>query len=80
MNARIITTLLAMLGFGVACSGTKGAAKTPEEAADTVRIQRPIRLMYGVPVRDFQARPLTDSVPNGGQPEEETSADSSSQK
>ena len=58
MNARIITALLALLGFGAACSGVKETAKSAGSRADSVRVQRPIRLMYGVPVREFQARPL----------------------
>ena len=58
MNARIITALLALLGFGAACSGVKETAKSTDSRADSVRVQRPIRLMYGVPVREFQARPL----------------------
>ena len=62
MNARIITALLALLGFGAACSGVKETAKS----ADSVRVQRPIRLMYGVPVREFQARPLADSARGEG--------------
>ena len=56
MNARIITALLALLGFGAACSGVKETAKSTDSRADSVRVQRPIRLMYGVPVREFQAR------------------------
>jgi len=56
MNARIITALLALLGFGAACSGVKETAKSAGSRADSVRVQRPIRLMYGVPVREFQAR------------------------
>ena len=63
MNARIITALLALLGFGAACSGVKETAKSTDSRADSVRVQRPIRLMYGVPVREFQARPLADSAP-----------------
>ncbi|WP_317318928.1 hypothetical protein [Alistipes communis] len=55
MNARIITALLALLGFGAACSGVKETAKSADSRADSVRVQRPIRLMYGVPVREFQA-------------------------
>ena len=55
MNARIITALLALLGFGAACSGVKETAKSTDSRADSVRVQRPIRLMYGVPVREFQA-------------------------
>ena len=51
MNARIITALLALLGFGAACSGVKETAKSTDSRADSVRVQRPIRLMYGVPVR-----------------------------
>lgn len=66
MNARIITALLALLGFGAACSGVKETAKSADGRADSVRVQRPIRLMYGVPVREFQARPLTDSVRGEG--------------
>ena len=66
MNARIITALLALLGFGAACSGVKETAKSTDSRADSVRVQRPIRLMYGVPVREFQARPLADSAPGGG--------------
>lgn len=62
MNARIITALLALLGFGAACSGVKETAKS----AGSVRVQRPIRLMYGVPVREFQARPLADSARGEG--------------
>lgn len=66
MNARIITALLALLGFGAACSGVKETAKSADSRADSradsVRVQRPIRLMYGVPVREFQARPLADSA------------------
>ena len=62
MNARIITALLALLGFGAACSGVKETAKSTDSRADSVRVQRPIRLMYGVPVREFQARPLADSA------------------
>lgn len=63
MNARMITALLALLGFGTACSGVKEAAKTSDAgSSDSVEIHRPIRLMYGVPVREFQARPLADSV------------------
>ena len=62
MNARIITALLALLGFGAACSGVKETAKSAGSRADSVRVQRPIRLMYGVPVREFQARPLADSA------------------
>ena len=62
MNARIITALLALLGFGAACS----AAKSAGSRADSVRVQRPIRLMYGVPVREFQARPLADSARGEG--------------
>ena len=49
MNARIITALLALLGFGAACSGVKETAKSADSRADSVRVQRPIRLMYGVP-------------------------------
>ena len=60
MNARIITALLALLGFGAACSGVKETAKSTDSRADSVRVQRPIRLMYGVPVREFQARPLAE--------------------
>ena len=52
MNARIITALLALLGFGAACSGVKETAKSAGSRADSVRVQRPIRLMYGVPVRE----------------------------
>ena len=48
MNARIITALLALLGFGAACSGVKETAKSTDSRADSVRVQRPIRLMYGV--------------------------------
>ena len=62
MNARIITALLALLGFGAACSGVKST----DSRADSVRVQRPIRLMYGVPVREFQARPLADSARGEG--------------
>ena len=47
MNARIITALLALLGFGAACSGVKETAKSTDSRADSVRVQRPIRLMYG---------------------------------
>ena len=66
MNARIITALLALLGFGAACSGVKETAKSTDSRADSVRVQRPIRLMYGVPVREFQARPLADSARGEG--------------
>lgn len=62
MNARVITAILALLGFGTACSSVKQAAKGSEEAPDSVTVLRPIRLMYGVPVRDFQARPLVDTT------------------
>ncbi len=62
MNARIITALLALLGFGTACSGVKESAKSADDRTDSVRIHHPIRLMYGVPVREFQARPLVDST------------------
>ena len=72
MNARIITALLALLGFGAACSGVKETAKRADEGADSVKIQRPIRLMYGVPVREFQARPLTDSIRSGEQPQSDS--------
>ena len=65
MNARIITALLALLGFGAACSGVKETAKSTDSRADSVRVQRPIRLMYGVPVREFQAR-LADSARGEG--------------
>ena len=65
MNARIITALLALLGFGAACSGVKETAKSTDSRADSVRVQRPIRLMYGVPVREFQA-PLADSARGEG--------------
>ena len=68
MNARIITALLALLGFGAACSGVKETAKSTDSRADSVRVQRPIRLMYGVPVREFQARPLADSARGEGRP------------
>ena len=70
MNARIITALLALLGFGAACSGVKETAKSTDSRADSVRVQRPIRLMYGVPVREFQARPLADSARGEAQPED----------
>ena len=56
MNARIITALLALLGFGAACSGVKETAKSTDSRADSVRVQRPIRLMYGVPVRGAAGR------------------------
>lgn len=68
MNARIIIAMLALLGFGSACSGVKQASKgseaAPEAVPDSVTVYRPIRLMYGVPVRDFQAKPLADTVRN----------------
>lgn len=62
MNARVITALLALLGFGTACSGVRQTAKNSDDAKDSVTVLRPIRLMYGVPVRDFQARPLSDTL------------------
>jgi len=62
MNARVITALLALLGFGTSCSGVKQVAKGSDETTDSMTVVRPIRLMYGVPVRDFQARPLADTV------------------
>ena len=37
MNARIITALLALLGFGAACSGVKETAKSTDSRADSVR-------------------------------------------
>lgn len=74
MNARIITALLTLLGFGTACSGVKQTAKSPADGRDSIRIrvQHPIRLMYGVPVRDFQARPLADTLRDAEQPRTET--------
>ena len=68
MNARIITALLALLGFGAACSGVKETAKSAGSRADSVRVQRPIRLMYGVPVREFQARPIRLAAKGGFRP------------
>ena len=63
MNARIITALLALLGFGAACSGVKETAKSTDSRADSVRVQRPIRLMYGVPVRGEGRLPSAEAQP-----------------
>ena len=67
MNARIITALLALLGFGAACSGVKETAKSTDSRADSVRVQRPIRLMYGVrppvPVEEVERLPSAEAQP-----------------
>lgn len=70
MNARIITAMLALLGFGTACSGVKRSAKGSAETTDSLTVVRPIRLMYGVPVRDFQARPLVDTTRDASRSEQ----------
>lgn len=67
MNARIITALLALLGFGAACSGVKETAKsTGQPCGQREGPTADPCLMYGVPVREFQARPLADSARGEG--------------
>ena len=62
MGKKVKWALLTMLGFATACSTVKNApqgkpqdqapdsetAKSTDSRADSVRVQRPIRLMYGV--------------------------------
>jgi len=73
MNARIITALLTLLGFGTACTGVKETAKSSTDGRDSIRIriQHPIRLMYGVPARDFHARPFADTLSGAERPRTE---------
>ena len=68
MGKKVKWALLTMLGFATACSTVKNAPQggPQDQAPDSARVERQIRLMYGVPVREFQARPLADSARGEG--------------
>ncbi len=56
MNRKLKLALAALLGFSAACSTVKNAPSKgsgdPEAQADTVRIDRPVIVMYGVLIPD----------------------------
>jgi hypothetical protein len=62
MNRRIITAILAMLGFGVACSSVRKSTPGTELKVDTVQERTIIRLMYGPPRREYQPQQFSDST------------------
>ena len=50
MGKKVKWALLTMLGFATACSTVKNApqGKPQDQAPDSARVERQIRLMYGV--------------------------------
>lgn len=71
MRFKVLSTLLALLGFGASCSGVRHAGKSAEQAPgevpdreiDTQYVEPPIRLMYGVPPRDYRVQPSAEETP-----------------
>lgn len=90
MRFRLLYAMLALLGFGASCSGVRHAEKTsgsptdvPADAvddgsSDTVYMQPPIRLMYGVPPVGYRLQPSAEEASEDSsakEPEPESDTD-----